>query len=63
MFSYFAKLQRFTWSLRTRYSLHANFEASKLQANFVAPKCWKLQYFIAVSARHMTKYACKAFLL
>ena len=47
--------------VRIRYSLHGNFRAKKLLANFVAPKCWKLQYFAAVSIRHMTKYACKAF--
>ena len=61
MFSYFAKLRRFTWCLRIRYSLHANFRAKKLQANFLVPKCRKLHYFTAVSMRHMTKYACKAF--
>ena len=61
MFSYFAKLRRFTWGLKMSYSLHANFRANKLQANFLAPKYWKLQYFTAVSVRHMTKYACKAF--
>ena len=57
MFSYFAKLRRFTWSLRIRYSLHANFRANKFQANFLAPKCQKLDYFTAVSVRHVTKYA------
>ena len=61
MLSYFAKLRRFTWSLRIRYSLHANFRANKLQANFVTPKCRKLQYFTAVSMRYLTKYACKTF--
>ena len=55
MFSYFAKPRRFTWWLRICYSLHANFRANKLQANFLAPKCRKLQYFTAVSMHHMTK--------
>ena len=62
-FFYFAKQRRFAWCLRTRFSLDANFRTNKLQANFLAPKCRKLQYFTAVSMRHMTKYACKAFLL
>ena len=61
MFSYFAKLRRFTWSLRIRYSLHANFRANRLQANFLALKCRKLKDFTAVSVRHLTKHACKAF--
>ena len=61
MFSYFAKLRRFTWSLKICYSLHANFRANKLQANFLAPKCRKLEYFTAFSVRHMKKYAFKAF--
>ena len=54
--TFFLTLQTYGVSLglRMRYLLHANFRANKLQANFLGPKCRKLEHFNAVSVRHMT---------